>query len=278
MNNLNKMKNIYDDFFGNSLPKSEDIIKIEKLNDGKKSFEEDTKDLSQDFEILINNLFIDDSSKEILTKIVRYMKNYHESLEKDYIKFNVVLVSADEETVNKVSYIISKASQVYSYVDTGEDISKSLYNIKEIGELDEIYNKYSTILVKNLERLNLISDVEFKQKLIYKLNEKSSNINYKKITIISCDTLENLKIIFETDNNLKSNFSNFMIKGERPDVQDVYQAIIYKLGQNNELSDDFKVKLLDYISQTFDNSKMSFSIYRDKLCNQILFNLFLNTF
>ncbi len=63
-----------------------------------------------------------------------------------------------------------------------------------------------------------------------------------------------------------------MIKGERPDVQDVYQAIIYKLGQNNELSDDFKVKLLDYISQTFDNSKMSFSIYRDKLCNQILFN------
>lgn len=261
----------------NELGNKTNMDKIANSNASSKDIEnsnnnETLNKMISDFELLINELLVDEESKATIKKIIQYMKKYRNKEVQDYIKFNICIVSEDDETISKIAYIIEKSAEFFGYVPNNKNISKSLYNINSADEIDTIYNENSTILLKNFERVNLIDNSEFKQKLLFKIKDKSKNVNDKKITIISINSNENLKLIFETDKNLKAIFSDFIITGIKPDVQDVYQSIINKLEKNNELTDDFKIKLLDYVSQTFDNSGMSFSNYRDKLCDKILFS------
>ena len=54
-------------------------------------------------------------------------------------------------------------------------------------------------------------------------------------------------------------------------MQDAYQDILNNLEEKMEVTDDFKVKLLDYITKYYAGNSLPYPEYRDKLCGKILF-------
>ena len=73
------------------------------------------------------------------------------------------------------------------------------------------------------------------------------------------------------NNTLKNNF-DFEIVSTKPTVQDIYQELLNKLEEKEELTEEFKVKLLEYVTETYPNTDLDYSEYIEKLYTKIVFN------
>lgn len=285
MENRDFFKGIFDDFFGiEKLRKeNEELAKELNLNDDypiievKKTEEqqnEETKKLDKNEFMAslyekIDELYILEESKDTLKKIIEYMRKYNEKIEKQYIPFNMCIYSNNNETVSLVTSIISEAANFFNYVKAGALKTESLYNIEKIEQIEALYNAKNNIIV--LKDFEVISnqDKMFKDKILYKIEENIEKNQY--ITILVSKNKETLNQLLEQYTKISNNFE-FEIIAINPDVQDVYKEILDKLKKNNEVSDEFSIKLLDYISVTYPNTELSYPEYRDKLYNKIIFN------
>lgn len=285
MENRDFFKGIFDDFFGiEKLKKeNEELAKELNLNDDypiievKKTEEQqnkETKKLDKNEFMAslykkIDELYILEESKDTLKKIIEYMRKYNEKIEKQYIPFNMCIYSNNNETVSLVTSIISEAANFFNYVKAGALKTESLYNIEKTEQIEALYNAKNNIIV--LKDFEVISnqDKMFKDKILYKIEENIEKNQY--ITILVSKNKETLNQLLEQYTKISNNFE-FEIIAINPDVQDVYKEILDKLKENNEVSDEFSIKLLDYISVTYPNTELSYPEYRDKLYNKIIFN------
>ena len=288
----NFLGNIYDDFFGIEKQKKENEKLAEELNlpanfptievkeetenlQNENLSEEEIKKIKDEHMAVlfekISNLYITEESKNMLKKIIEYMRKYNEQIEKDYIAFNMCVYSDNKETVNEIGNIIDVASKSFAYVKKGDAIEISFYDIEKIEQIEEGYSlKNSVIILKDLK--NLIKQEEsFKDRFFHKIEEKLEQ-EKEYITILVSKNKETIDDLFIKNTSLKDKLTNFEIIGTKPDIQEVYQEIMNKLEQNNELTDEAKVKLLDYITVTYPENNMSYPEYRDKLIKDILFN------
>ena len=295
MVNKNFLASIYDDFFGIEKLKKENeklaeelglsanfpTIEVKKENDLNTTeskvvlSEEEKKRIRDEYMVSlfekIEKLYITEDSKNMLKKIIEYMRKYNENIEKDYIRFNMSIYSKNKETINEIENIINVASKSFEYVKAGEAVNISFYDIEKAEKIDEAYNtKNSIIIFKDFEGF-IKKDEELKDKVLYKLQEEV-NKEDKRITIIVSNTKDIVDNVFSKNNKLKEEFESFEIQETKPEVQDVYQEIIKKLETNNELTEEFRVKLLDYISITYPKYNLSYPEYRDGLIKNILFS------
>lgn len=285
MENRDFFKGIFDDFFGiEKLKKeNEELAKELNLNDDypiievKKTEEqqnEETKKLDKNEFMAslyekIDESYILEESKDTLKKIIEYMRKYNEKIEKQYIPFNMCIYSNNNETVSLVTSIISEAANFFNYVKAGALKTESLYNIEKIEQIEALYNaKNNIIVLKDFEAISN-QDKMFKDKILYKIEENIEKNQY--ITILVSKNKETLNQLLEQYTKISNNFE-FEIISINPDVQDVYKEILDKLKENNEVLDEFSIKLLDYISVTYPNTELSYPEYRDKLYNKIIFN------
>ena len=72
----------------------------------------------------INNLYIDDESKNIFKNIIEYMRKYKEGIEKNYIPFRILIESSGAED-KEISDILYQASLKYNYI---KDDSKKIFS------------------------------------------------------------------------------------------------------------------------------------------------------
>ena len=241
---------VYNDFFGVETPKEDNKEVIKKDNDSMKDIFDD-----------INTLHITDESKDLLKKIIEYMRKYNEKIEENYITFNISLISNDKEETKKIKDILAKASSLYNYIDKDNMIDISLYKLEKPSDLTDYYLDNGLILLNDLKALYL-NDIAYQSKFMHILEE---NLNSKKITVIN-GIKDEINRFFE-GNNLKEVFT-FNIELSCPDVQDVYQSVLARV----KLDEGKEVELLDYISETFPKTQDSLTNYQDKLCNYISFN------
>ena len=280
------LKNVYEDFFGiESISKrNEELDKdIEKLNGNYKSLNNENvlsieidKDINKDeymkdvFE-KINDLYIEEKSKELLKKIVEYMRKYNEKIEKQYISFNLCLYSDNKETMSKIVEILEETGKIFSYIKDGSETYFSLYDI-ESEKIESIYNsKNNLVVIKGFEGFN-IQDEKVKDKFINKLDEYLTKSEEQILTILNSKNKEIIKEAFKKNDEIIQKFFNFEIYGIKPDIQDAYQEVLSKIENNMEVSDEFKLQLLDYISTTYSNNNLPYPEYRDNLCDKLLFN------
>lgn len=299
-------KQIYDDFFGvEKLAKENEKLKKElnitddfptievksKQEENKEEIEENQSELKQEnialseekakemkdnqmiqFFEKIEKLYISDESKNLLKKIIEYMRKYNEKIEKEYIAFNLIVYSDNKETTYSIVDIISDAATYFSYIKVGDTIEASFYNMEKPEQIEEIYGpKNSVILIKDFEKF-ITQEQNFKDKFLYKLEEKIEENKEKCLSLITAKNKEIIEQAFDKNTNLKEKLFSFEIQSINPDVQDVYQEVLNKLKENNEVTEDFEVKLLDYIGVTYPNTTLSYPEYRDKLCKDILFS------
>lgn len=283
MNKVDFLSDIYDDFFGIETTKKEkleikdikedEIPKIEVgSNTSKINASKELKDerMTRYFEE-IEKLYITEESKEVLKKIIEYLRKYNENIEKEYIPFNLCIYSDNKETMYKVVDIINASATFFGYIKDKEPVEVSLYDLEKASQLDEIYDsKNGVILLRDFEHFNMLEQLE-KDRILHKLEENIHKNPKEFLTIICVKNPEIIDNAFEKNDILKETF-NIKIQSRKPSIQEAYQEILNKLKENNKVTEEFEIKLLDYISATVANTTLPYPEYRDKLCGKIIFN------
>lgn len=282
MNNIKFLNNIYDDFFGIEKIKIENEINSNDLNNLDNNELKKTKEISNSkedtdrkminiFEI-IDDLYITDDSKNILKKIIEYMRKYNEKIEKEYIQFNMCFYLKDDETINKLLNILEEAIDLFNYLKKGKNKNISVYDINKVEDLEKEYQEeFGIITLKNLNALNS-KEQSFKDEFWNKIDNYYEENESAKITILLENSIEILSQVFDKNEKIKNKIFELEIKELKPNICDMHQEVIEKLKENNEVSDEFSIVLLEYISATYPNTEYSFSDYRDKLYKEIIFN------
>lgn len=186
----------------------------------------------------IDELYIEETSKTLLKKMIQFMENYCKGTEKNKIAFRISLETDSKKTIEEIASIIKQASNTYQYGEK-QITYLSFYQIENIDKID-----FNTILlIKDLEAFKEYEQ-EKKNKLIHLLKEKIEN---RKIVLIT-GTKEELQDFFFHDQELEKLFA-FKIIGENPTIQEMYNNITTQL----DLEDSQKRELLNYIEKTYQN-------------------------
>ena len=246
-------KDIYKDFFGiESLPKIEikEVHKEEKVG---------PQDKMASLFIKIDNLYIRSSDKELLKKMIEYMRKFNEKIENNYVPFRIIINTNNEKTLTDITDILSDASTYFNYINKNVEVL-SLY--KDLKELN--VNNNGLVLLKDLNGLNIHSDTEIKQ-FFFELEELLKKDD-RVITIIAGKN-EEIDSFFLGKEFIKNNYFDFYIETINPDIQDIYNNIIDRIN----ITDDIKIKLLDYLTNTYNNN-IDYVTYENDLVKYISFN------
>ena len=245
MNSEKYLKDIYKDFFGeyeNNKTK-EEIIDV--------NFDEE-----------IQKLYISDESKELLKKIVSYILNYNS--DKRYIPFNISIVKLTDVVVENIRKIITSAVKKSKYLKDVKTSEISLYKLEE-NTFNNAYNSNDIVVIKDINGLELES-INDKQKYMHLLEECIDK--NKNITLLISNNEEELNNIFTYNKSLKDKYFVFKIKEIKEEKSVVYNDIL----SNTNLDENLKIKLLDYISNTYDKSELDSETYKNSLINYLLLN------
>lgn len=245
MDKMDYFKDIYNDFFNTDISSKENNEQLKE--DSSLSFE-------------IDKLYISDDSKNIIKKIIDYMKKYNNNEVDIYIPIRLIINSNSDKVSSDIINIIYDAALKYSYIDKKEKIDYSLYKTdKNIN-----FSNYGLINFKDLAGINLEDDKTHK-KLFYELENYFDQDN-KSVIIITGNDLE-ITNFFLGYENFKNKYFKFNVNSVSPDNQDIYNDII----NNINASDDLKVKLLDYVNKTYDKNSDYFE-YEKELTRYISFH------
>ena len=244
MNTRNYFDGIYNDFFG-----------VEKSNNKEQIEMRSQEEMTSLFE-KINNLYITDESKDLLKKIIEYERKYNEDIEKNYIPFHIILETNNNDLKNDIEEILSKSALFFKYIDDDK---------KEIS-MYEINNEFNAgfISISHLTGINLEEDKTIKT-FFHNLEEYLRK-DSKSMMLIS-GTKEEITNFFLGRENIKNKYFEFNIISSNPDIQDVYENVL----KNIELTDEEKIELLDYISNTY-NKDTNYIEYQNNLIHYISFN------
>ena len=245
--NTDYFKDIYKDFFGVETPKEEN-----------KKIEESSQNIMTTLICKINKLYIKDESKELLKKIIEYMRKYNEGIETNYIPFNILIEVNNKETKEELINILETASVNFSYIKNNNKKEISLINLEK-----DINYDYGFITLTNLKGINNI-DTQDQTKLFNNLEEFLEK--EEKTTTLIIGTKEELTNFFLGRESIKNKYFNFNIIGTNPDIQDIYEYVL----NNINIEDEKKPELLDYITKTYKND--NYVEYRNNLIKYISFN------
>ena len=236
---------IYNDFF--KVEKKEIVVK------------EDNND--NDVSIDIDSLYLDNESKNLLKQIIEYMDKFSKKEETNYINFNIIITGNNTETVNSIMCILKKSVAINHYVDGINASELSLYDLNNKVDINDIYSKNGIVVIKDLSSI-LMQDENNKKMFFYNLK---NNLDKKKITIITGNE-NDINMFLTYDNDIRTKNFNFKLIETLPTIQEIYNEVMKK----TMVSDENKVKLLDYVTDSYKEITDYIS-YRDNLVSYLAF-------
>ncbi|MBQ9181222.1 MAG: AAA family ATPase [Bacilli bacterium] len=246
MNREDFLKDIYKDFFG-----VETKTNLEKSESKKGSQEEMTNLFER-----IDNLYITIESKELLKKIIEYMRKYNEKLEKVYIPFRITIEANNDQIKKELQEILFESVKYFSYVKDNKRKDISLFKIEKEINFDSGF-----ITLNDLDGLNL-EDNKVKIKFFYSLEEYLKKDEQSIFVILG--KKEEINNFFLGNESLKNKYFDLYINNINPDINDIYNYVLNKVEFD-------KVKLLDYITATYKNDT-DYVEYQNDLIKYISFN------
>jgi len=202
---------------------------------------------------VVDNMLLEDDSKELLKKIITYINSYKDGV---YINFNILLYGNNKETIDTIINLLKGVSNNYLINNNVSYIS--------LNELDDIiklkdYYKSGIIVINNLLGLNNLNI----SKLIHILKDNSKN---KNIVILN-DKEDVLKEFIKNDNELENSYFNYHLKEVLPNTEFIIKDVKNRL--NKEIDNK---KLEEYINNSFNKSNLDYPTFRDNLVSYIAFN------
>lgn len=271
---------MYDDFFGirkiqdDLINENQEIPEIKVKSETEKvELTKDNKDkkMAELFE-RIDDLYITEESKNTLKKMIEYMRKYNEGLQDRFISFDMCIYSKDNKAIDEIGKIILEAAVFFDYLESERIAKASLLNLENVNQIGEVYkSKLGMAMFSNMEIFNTLDEKE-KLRFVLGMEQIMKEQEGKSFTVFTASSKETIQDMLSRENNtLKNNF-DFEIVSTKPTVQDIYQELLNKLEEKEELTEEFKVKLLEYVTETYPNTDLDYSEYIEKLYTKIVFN------
>lgn len=248
--------------------RKENEIKIEKQPQVTK---EDKDKKVTDFFERIDNLYITEKSKETLKKMVQYARNYQEKIVKNYIPFDMRLYSDNQETTYAVITLLAEVFGYFNYIKGTEIYDASFYQLDTENLVNIYESEYNFLLFRDFDGIIAQKEMQ-KESLLIMWESKILNQEDKKITIAVDKNKQKIDDALSSRVVLKDRIFDFEIEAIKPDEQDVYNDLLEKLKADYQTTEEFDLKLLDYIVGTYNRTELTYSEYRDSLYDKILFN------
>ena len=163
MERRNFLDGIYDDFFGidnrrlekenaklrkelgldKMKPAPEIVVKKDEQFLDEREVEDAKEDRDKKMEewfSKIEKLYITDESKNLIKKIIEYMRKYNEKIEANYISFNIQLISNNQENVETILDILEQAMIMFNYGLSKDYSEVSMYRVKSDEALEESFD------------------------------------------------------------------------------------------------------------------------------------------
>ena len=259
MNTKDYFKDLYTDFYG---VESGPRFAVKVIRDNEKEEEKIVEKNNQEEMInlidKINNLDITEESKNLLKKIVEYMRKYQSGLETQYVPFRLIINVNNTTLMEEIVNVLYDSAKYYNYLEKNEKKEISFYSLED----KYTFSDYGLILMNSISGINIQEDKMIK-KFIYELSQHLDK-NTKCMTLISGNN-EELSGFFLGKNDFKTNYFDFEVIGINPDIQDIYNEILEKTKFEKQ------VELLDYISLTY-NKEVNYIDYKNDLIKYISFN------
>ena len=208
----------------------------------------------------VDDLLIDDCSKDLVKKIINYMESYTSNDEKKYLNFNIMLEGNNKNNSEQLSGILSKVVEQNHYCLNSSIYKLSLYELGNKIELNNIYNN-GIVLIEDLDGF-LLLDENNKKIFLYQLK---NNLVKHNITILHDDKAK-IEMLLSYDKELQKDI-NFRLIEVIPSIQEIYNDIINDI----KLDDEMNIKLLDYIQDSYSEIN-DYSKYKDNLISYLSFH------
>ena len=228
----------------------------------------------QEFFERVEDAHLTPESKIVLKKMIDYARKYNEKIVKNYIPFNMRIYCDNDETLYSIVNIIIDSFNYFNYMKNDEAVERSFFVVDEGNHITDLYDRNNSLVIfKDVNGL-LNKDKPTKDKL---LNIWENTIcDYSSIdgitTIISDKNKEKIDELFANNTTLKDKIFDFELIATTANIQEVYQSILNTFKKDYTVTGEFDVKLLDYITETFEQSSLTAPEYTDALIEQILFN------
>lgn len=271
---------MYDDFFGirkiqdDLINENQEIPEIKVKSETEKvelTKENKDKKMAELFE-RIDDLYITEESKNTLKKMIEYMRKYNEGMQDRFISFDMCIYSKDNNAIDEIGKIILEAAVFFDYLESERIAKASLLNLENVNQVVEVYkSKLGMAMFSNMEIFNTLDEKE-KLRFVLGMEQIMNEQEGKSFTVFTAASKETIQDMLSRENNtLKNNF-DFEIVSIKPTVQDIYQELLNKLEEKEELTEEFKIKLLEYVTETYPNTDLDYSEYIEKLYTKIVFN------
>lgn len=222
----------------------------------------------------IENSHLTSDSQIVLKKMIAYAQKFNSGITKKYIPFNMRIYCDNSETLYSIINIIIDGFKLFNYIKNDEAIERSFFVIEEPRHISDLYNNQNSILIFNDADGLLNKDKASRDKLLNIWeNEIIDYSNYYGITTIITDTTKD-KIDEALSNNiaLKDKVFDFELFTDKADNQEVYLSILNQLKKDYIVTADFELKLLDYVTETYNKTNLSAPEYSTSVIEKILFN------
>lgn len=229
--------------------------------------------LSELFDKIINS-HLTPESQNILKKMIEYAHKYNKGIVKNYIPFNMRIYCDNDEVLYEIVNIIIDGFTYFNYIKNDVAVERSLFVVEDSYHISDLYNKGNSIVIFKDPEALLNKDINTRNKLLNVL--ETSILDYSNIdgitTIITDSSKEKIDELFANNFTLKDKIFDFELHTTAEDSREVYQKILVSLRKNYILSADFEITLLDYVTETYNNTTLSAPEYITSVIEKILFN------
>lgn len=219
-------------------------------------------------------------SKDKIREIFNYILNYNFKIV-PYIPINLVIYSNDRESVENIGNIIGDfmwyfgylSEEMRNYNEFMNNIVLDKYAINKlfyIKDGNEIRKKVGMLYLHNFENISYTEKTN--QNLILNIFTDELSKNNNNVCTVIYGEKESLTRILSEYPKLDNLLLNVKLDIDELNVEKIHQILIEKLDKTENVSEEIKQKLFNYIKANYYQSEVKNMEYINKLYNTIILN------
>jgi Holliday junction resolvasome RuvABC ATP-dependent DNA helicase subunit len=229
----------------------------------------------------VNELPYSQEVKDKIINLFNYLMNFNFKNSTPYVPINIMIYSNDKEGVQNIQDLIGEFMWYFNYMPRNmkyydEFMNNIILDKYMISNLyyektkDSRTPKTGVLLIHNFESILYTDTVN--QNLILNILTDEMEKNSRRVCTIIYGNKETLSSILNKYTKLSKLLINIELDIDELSIESVYNILVEKLKETENVTDDVKDKLLNYIKSTYYHSENKDMEYVKKLYNQIILN------
>lgn len=219
-------------------------------------------------------------SKDKILGIFNYILNYNFTPGTPYVPINIAIYSNDKEGVEIIKALIGEFMWYFGYLSENMSYYDEFMNniILDKYSINKLYyyknsnnileRKNGVLMLHNFE--NILYTEKLNQNLILNILTDEMEKNNNNVCTMIYGSKETIKGILSEHPKLGKLLINLELEIDELDIEKVYEILVKKLEQTEELTEEVKEKIFKYIKSTYNQSENQNMEYVNKLYQAII--------